>query len=147
MVCWLLFFSPYLLVQFCNLCLVGHEACFAAVGAALLHWHIAVLSLPQADIGVVGAFGGLRVWICRVFDEGATVGTHIAELAVLAHVDLVLADGPAVLEARLFDGLFQGGVADIAIGLLHRGAVPDVTVGIDADFSIEAGVVVLGLSE
>ena len=139
--------SPNPFVQFLNPLLVGHKPRFAAVGAALLHGNVAFLTFPQADVGVVGAFGGLGVNVVRIFDETAAVGTHIAELAVLADVNLVLADVPQVLESRLLDGLLQRGVADITIALGHGRAVLDVALRIDAHLAIETGVVALGFGE
>jgi hypothetical protein len=105
------------------------------------------LSFPQADVGVIGAFGGLGVDVVRIFDETAAVGTHIAELAVLADIDLVFADVPQVFESWFIDGFFQSGIFNVTEALSHGWTVLDVAVGINADFAVEAGVVVLGFGE
>ena len=71
----------------------------------------------------------------------------MAELTVLAHIYLVFADIPQILESRRVDGLFQCGVLDIAVAFAHCRAVFDVSLRIDADFAVEAGVVTLGFGE
>jgi hypothetical protein len=103
--------------------------------------------LPLAGIGVVTAFEGLGEVVFGVFYIGTAVGADVAELAVLADFYLVFVDVPVFLEAGLFEGLLQGGVTDIAITLLHAGAVLDIAFGVYGDFAVEAGVVVLGFSE
>jgi hypothetical protein len=50
----------------------------------------------------------------------------MAELAVLAHIYLVFADIPQILESRFVDGLFQCGVLDIAVAFAHCRAVLDI---------------------
>jgi len=57
-------------------------------------------------------------------------------------MNFVFVDVPVFFEAGLFQCFCQGGITDIAVGLLHRGAVFDVALGIDGDFAVEAGVVI-----
>ena len=71
----------------------------------------------------------------------------MAELTVLAHIDLILADIPQVFEPRFVDGFFQSGVFNVAVALGHCRAVLDVALRVDAHFAVEAGVVVLGFGE
>jgi hypothetical protein len=73
----LLFFSlsPNSFVQFGNLLLVWHKTGLSGVCAALFHRHIAFLTLPLADVWVVGAFGWLGVYVVGVFDKGAAIST------------------------------------------------------------------------
>ena len=139
--------SPNPFVQFLNPLLVGHKPRFAAVGAALLHGHVALLSFPEADVGVVGAFGGLGVDVVRIFDEAAAVGTHIAELAVLADIDLVFADVPQVFESWFIDGFFQSGIFNVTEALSHGWTVLDVALRVNAYLAVEAGVVRICLCE
>ena len=139
--------SPNPPVQFLNPFLVRHEPRFAAICATFLHWDVALLSFPQADVGIVGAFGGLGVDIAWIFDEAAAIGTHITELTILADVNLVLADEPQVFEPRFLDGLLQCDVADVAIAFRHSRTVLNLSVGINANFAVETGVVVLGFGE
>jgi hypothetical protein len=89
----------------------------------------------------------LGVDVVRIFDEATAVGAHIAELAVLADIDLVFADIPQILEPRFVNGFLQSGVFNVAVALGHGRAVFDVTFRIDADFAVEAGVVMLGFGK
>ena len=139
--------SPNPPVQFLNPFLVRHEPRFAAICATFLHWDVALLSFPQADVGIVGAFGGLGVDVAWIFDEGAAVGTHIAELAIFADINLVLADIPHILEPWFADGFLQSGVFNVAVALGHGRAVLDVPLRIDAYLAVEAGVMALGFGE
>ena len=142
-----LIFPPYLLIQCLDFLLVRHKSRFARIGAALLHGHVALLAFPKADVWVIRTLGGLGIDVFGIFDEGAAVGAHIAELAILAHVNLVLVDEPQILESRLVDGLLQSGILDVAVVFGHSRTVLDVTVGINADFAVKTGVVALGFGE
>ena len=71
----------------------------------------------------------------------------MSELTVLAHIYLVFAYIPQILESRLVDGLFQCGVFYVAITFSHCGAVLDVALCIDTYFAVKAGVVALGFGE
>ena len=142
-----LILSPNPPVQLRNLHLVGYETRFAAVGTALLHGYVAVLSFPEANVWVVGAFGGLGVDVARIFDEAAAVSTHIAKLAVLANIDLVFADVPQVFESWFIDGFFQSGIFNVTEALSHGWTVLDVALRVNAYLAVEAGVVMLGFGE
>jgi hypothetical protein len=54
---------------------------------------------------------------------------------------------PVFFEVGMIEGFFEGGIFDIAKGLRHGRAVADIAFGVDGDFAVEAGVVVVGFGE
>jgi len=112
----------------------------------LLQWVCAPL-LPLAGVWVITTFKRSRILIFRVFNICTTVSADVPKLTIPAFRDLVLLDMPYFLKLRIIYHIYQLGISDIAIAFGHARAVFNITIDIDRNFTIETGVVMLGLGE
>ena len=78
--------------------MVNHKPCFPCIGTALLHRHLALFALPLGYVGVVGTLSRLGVNIFGILNKYAAIGAHMAELAILAYVYLILGDAPVLFK-------------------------------------------------
>src|SRR5215470_14452835 len=95
---------------------------------------------PRGGIRVIGTFCRLRIGVSAFTRVSPAIRTDITELTVTTHFHLILGNPAHLYQSRIIHRASHTGLADVTQRILHRRTVSYLTVGRDADLSVQTGV-------